>query len=213
MRNAIKNATFDQPLDETIHRKTLELLRIFLIIGGMPEVVATYVEKKDLYQCQFVLDDLMIALRSDFAKYKRRIPTLQISTVFDSVVKQAGKKFVYSRAGQDYSHYQIKQALEMLIMAGLELLKSSSCYVPQTLYYWQREQKNSYAEVDYVIQRGEKIVPIEVKSGASGKMQSLHLFMNEKKSEFGVRTSLENIAQYDKIRVYPLYAIENLVHS
>ena len=273
--NAIQNASPHQPLDDTIHRKALEYLRIFLIIGGMPEVVATYVTEKDMYKCQFVLDDLMIALRSDFAKYKRRIATLQISTVFDSVVKQAGKKFVYSRSGQDYSHYQIKQALEMLKMAGLvipvvhtsanglplgaeinpqkqkmllidvgilqrlqdlnladillsndfdlinkgniaemyaglELLKSSSCYVPQTLYYWQREQKNSYAEVDYVIQRGEKIIPIEVKSGTSGKMQSLHLFMNEKKSEFGVRTSLENFAQYDKIKIYPLYAIENL---
>ena len=276
--DAINNATPHQPLDHVIHRKAIELLRIFLIIGGMPEVVARYVAEKDLYQCQFVLDDLMIALRSDFAKYKRRIPTLQISTVFDSVVKQAGKKFVYSRSGQDYSHYQIKQALEMLIMAGLvipvthtsanglplgaeinpqrqkmllldtgilqrlqdlnladimlsndfdlinkgsiaeifvglELLKSSSCYVPQTLYYWQREQKNSEAEVDYVIQRGEKIIPIEVKSGASGKMQSMHLFMNEKKSDFGVRTSLENFAMYDKIRVYPLYATGNLKTS
>ena len=273
--DAIKNATPHQPLDDTIHRKALDFLRIFLIIGGMPEVVATYVAKKDLYQCQFVLDDLMTALRSDFAKYKSRIPVLQISTVFDSVVKQAGKKFVYTRSGQDYSRYQIKQALEMLIMAGLvipvihtsanglplgaeinpqrqkmllldtgilqrlqdlnladillsndfdlvnkgsiaemyaglELLKSSSCYVPQTLYYWQREQKNSYAEVDYIIQRGEKIIPIEVKSGTSGKMQSLHLFMNEKKSEFGVRTSLENFTQYDKIKVYPLYAIGNI---
>ena len=117
--DAIKNATPHQPLDETIHRKVLEYLRIFLIIGGMPEVVATYVAEKDLYRCQFVLDDLMIALRSDFAKYKRRVPTLQISTVFDNVVKQAGKKFVYSTSGQDYSRYQIKQALEMLKMAGL----------------------------------------------------------------------------------------------
>ena len=67
----------------------------------------------------YPLDDLMISLRSDFAKYKHRILMLQISTVFDCVVKQAGKKFVYSRSGQDYSRYQIKQALEMLIMAGL----------------------------------------------------------------------------------------------
>ena len=116
---AINNATPDKPLDNTIHRKALEYLRTFLIIGGMPEVVATYVAENDLYKCQFVLDDIMITLHDDFAKYKRRIPALQISMVFDSVVKQAGKKFVYSKAGQDYSHYQIKQALEMLKMAGL----------------------------------------------------------------------------------------------
>ena len=98
------------------------------------------------------------------------------------------------------------------INAGLELLKNSSCYVPQQLYYWQREQKNNQAEVDYVIQRDQKIIPIEVKSGTSGKMQSLYLFINEKKSEYGIRTSMENFAQYDKIRVYPLYAIGNVIH-
>ena len=241
----------------------------------MPEVVATYAAEEDPYKCQFVLDDLMTTLRSDFVKYKKRVPALHISTVFDSVVKQAGKKFVFSSATQEYSHYQIKQALEMLKMAGLvipvvhtsatglplgaeinpkmqkmllldtgilqrlhdlnlsdillsndfdlvnkgniaemyaglELLKKSSRYVPRQLYYWQREQKNNHADVDYVVQQGEKIVPIEVKSGATGKMQSLHLFINEKKSEYGIRTSLENFAQYEKIKVYPLYAIGNI---
>jgi predicted AAA+ superfamily ATPase len=273
--NAIENATPDKPLNDAVHSKALEYLRIFLIIGGMPESVATYVAGKDIYKCQLVLDDLIISLRTDFAKYKQRIPALQISTVFDSIVKQVGKKFIFSKSGQEFSHYQIKQALEMLKMAGLaipvvhtsanglplgaeidpkrqklllidtgilqrlhdldltnilfsnnfdlvnkgsiaemyaglELLKSSSCYMPRQLYYWQREQKNNHAEVDYIIQQGEKIIPIEVKSGTSGKMQSLHLFMNEKKSEYGIRTSLENFVQYDKIKVYPLYAIGNL---
>jgi predicted AAA+ superfamily ATPase len=92
-------------------------------------------------------------------------------------------------------------------MTGLELLKSSSCYEQEQLNYWHREALNSHAEVDYVVQLGEKIVPIEVKSGTSGKMQSLHIFMNEKKITCGIRTSLENFAQYDKINVYPLYAI------
>jgi len=41
-------------------------------------------------------------------------------------------------------------------------------------------------------------------------MQNLHLFINEKQSLFGVRASLENFDQYDKIKVFPLYAIWNL---
>jgi len=44
-------------------------------------------------------------------------------------------------------------------------------------------------------------------------MQSLNLFLKEKKSEYGVRTSLENFAQYDKIKVYPLYAVGNLMRK
>ncbi|MDR2970609.1 MAG: ATP-binding protein [Bacteroidales bacterium] len=96
-------------------------------------------------------------------------------------------------------------------MVGLELLKSAPTYDQEQLYYWHRESPKSTAEVDYVIQQGEKIIPIEVKSGASGKMQSLHLFLKEKQSEYGIRTSLENFAQYDKIKVYPLYAVGNLM--
>lgn len=93
---------------------------------------------------------------------------------------------------------------------GLEILKNASPYMPENLYFWTREKEKSQAEVDYVIQRNSKIIPMEVKSGKQGKMQSLHLFIEEKKVEYGIRTSLENFSQYDKIRVYPLYAIGNL---
>ena len=73
----------------------------------------------------------------------------------------------------------------------------------------QREAKNARAEVDFVIQKDLEIVPVEVKSGKQGKMQSLHLFMKEKESKMGIRTSLENFAVFDKIRITPLYAIGN----
>jgi predicted AAA+ superfamily ATPase len=89
-------------------------------------------------------------------------------------------------------------------------LKNSSPYMPENLYFWTREKEKSHAEVDYLIQRSDIIVPVEVKSGKSGKMQSLHLFINEKQARYGIRTSLENFCEYDKIRVYPLYAIGNV---
>jgi predicted AAA+ superfamily ATPase len=82
--------------------------------------------------------------------------------------------------------------------------------MPDNLYFWTREKEKSQAEVDYVIQKSEKIIPIEVKSGKSGKMQSMHLFLTEKQAAYGIRTSLENFAEYDKISVYPLYAIGNI---
>jgi predicted AAA+ superfamily ATPase len=47
---------------------------------------------------------------------------------------------------------------------GLELLKSFSCYRQENLYFWHRKAKNSNAEVDYLIQKEENILPIEVKS-------------------------------------------------
>jgi len=96
---------------------------------------------------------------------------------------------------------------------GLELLKSAPFDRPRNLYFWTREKSKSQAEVDYVFQQGEQIIPIEVKSGKSGKMQSMHLFIKEKQSKYGIRTSLENFSQYNKIKIYPLYAIGNIDRS
>ena len=81
------------------------------------------------------------------------------------------------------------------------------------LYYWHREAKNSQAEVDYVIQNQEFIVPIEVKAGTKGAMQSMYLFMEEKKSTFGIRVSLENFSEFEKVKVIPLYAVSNLKNN
>lgn len=47
-------------------------------------------------------------------------------------------------------------------------------------YYWTRESKNNNAELDYVVARGQWIIPIEVKSGKAGSMKSLHQFMFDK---------------------------------
>jgi len=96
---------------------------------------------------------------------------------------------------------------------GLELIKSASCYQHQSLYYWHREAKSSNAEVDYLIQQNTGILPIEVKAGTKGSMQSLYLFMETKKTVKGIRVSQENFSTYQNIDVYPLYAVENIVNK
>jgi len=93
------------------------------------------------------------------------------------------------------------------LLAGLEIKKSSPANFPLSLYYWQREKAGSNAEVDYVIQQNENIVPVEVKANTKGSMQSLFQFLTEKNSPYGIRTSMENFGTYGNIRVYPLYAI------
>jgi len=273
--NQICLSSPEKPLHPVFHEKALDLLKRFLVIGGMPAVVAKFVENRDILACQKALNILINSLKTDFVKYKQRVPELRISAAFEGVVHQMGGKFNYSKVGQ-YTNKQIKESIELLqkaglvipvthssangiplgaqenpkkqklllldtgifqrllglqlsdillsndfalinkghiaeLMVGMELLKAASCYEQTQLYYWHREALNSTAEVDYIIQQGEKIIPIEVKSGSIGKMQSLHLFMNEKKSAYGIRTSLENFTQYDHIKVYPLYAIGNLI--
>ena len=80
---------------------------------------------------------------------------------------------------------------------GLEIVKYSSVNSKQKLFYWHREKPGSNAEVDYIIQKKNKIVPIEVKSGTQGKMQSLHIFLKEKDIGTGIRISSENFCSYE----------------
>ena len=273
--NALLQANEKSEFSALFHQKLKSYLKKFLIVGGMPEAVHTYVTKGDLLEVQHVLDDLIVSIQDDFIKYKTRVASYRIREVFNSVVQQIGNKFTYTYPNSTLSNVQIKEVLQLLQMAGLiypvvhsasngiplgaevnikkqkmlvfdtgifqrilglntanlliqddfnvinkgniaelyvglELLKNTSCYEKAALYYWQREAKSSQAEVDYVIQLHDKIIPLEVKSGTKGTMQSMRLFLKEKKSDFGIRLSLENFSALDNIKVFPLYAVMNI---
>lgn len=96
------------------------------------------------------------------------------------------------------------------LSVGLELIKNTDPFEPAHLYYWHREAQNSQAEVDYVIQSGNEIYPIEVKSGTKGSMQSMYLFMKEKKIMLGYRLSFENFSSMDSVKIMPVYAAGKL---
>lgn len=271
-----QEASPEKPVNEVFHERLKDYLKRFMIIGGMPEAVQKFItDYSDIKSVQRVLSDITTSYYDDFSKYKSRIPLIRLREVMTSVVKQAGGKYIYSKAGSGVNPVQAKEALELLEMAGLvykvyhtsgqglplgaginykkfkvllhdngifqqitglklsdlliasnidmlnkgslaetfagvEMIKYSDELEQKQLYYWQREKRGSSAEVDYLIEHDSKIIPVEVKSGGSGKMQSLHLFMEEKKSAYGIRISLENFSSYGKIRVVPLYAISNL---
>lgn len=76
---------------------------------------------------------------------------------------------------------------------------------PAQLYYWHREARSSNAEVDLVAVRAGQVVPIEVKSGRRGGMQSLRIFMRERGLQSGVRTSLEPFRALADVDIVPLY--------
>lgn len=271
----IKAASPYNPLPSAIHEQALRLLRIFLVMGGMPAVVARYCEDGDMLECQNILSDLIISFRDDFTKYRRRVPSSRIDAVFRSVAEQGQGKFVFTHVNAPINAEQARAALDTLIMAGLvypvthtsangiplgaeinekyrrmvmcdtgllqrilglnlseiftsgdmrvinsgaiaetfvatELVKAASCYAPQPLYCWHREKPGSNAEVDYVVQVGSQIYPIEVKAGVRGSMQSMRIFLQSKGLSKGIRTSMENFGALDDTLIYPLYAIASI---
>lgn len=270
-----KNADTDNKPDEVFHNKLKEWFVKFLIIGGMPEVVNTYLKTNDIVKTQRVLDDIIISLEDDFSKYREKLNTNRLKDVFNSIMHQTGNKFNITSTSESGNFEQKKEALEMLIMAGLcykvyhssangiplaaeknlkrfkliffdtgilqrsmrlrtgelmiaknieminkgniveqyvglEFVKTCHTFTKPELFYWQREKRGSSAEVDYIIEIDNSIVPIEVKSGVQGKMQSLFKFLEVKKQTTGIRTSLENFDSYGNIKVYPVYAIDNV---
>lgn len=95
---------------------------------------------------------------------------------------------------------------------GQELLAYASPFAERHLYYWHREERAANAEVDYLIQQKEYIIPIEVKSGHGGGLQSMKLFLDTHPgSPHGVRFASHNYSVMDKIHTYPLYAIAGLL--
>jgi predicted AAA+ superfamily ATPase len=276
--NEIAHSKPEKPVFDALHRQLNEQLKIFIFIGGMPEVVAEYVKNKDLLSCQQTINNLLVALKTDFAKYKKRIPAMRINEVFTSVARQVEGKFVYEHVSADLKNEQVKIALELLIMAGLvypvvhtsadgiplgsgvnpkyrriipfdtglyqritnldlsemllsddfdvinkgalaeiyvgcELKKAVDCSSENELYCWVREKKNASAQIDFIIQKNNEIVPVEVKSGETGKMQSMWIFLSEKKLNYGIRTSLENYGKMPNLDIFPLYAVSNLLTS
>jgi predicted AAA+ superfamily ATPase len=270
-----QKASKSNPVPEAIHTKLLQYLSVFMTIGGMPEAVARYAETGQFLQTQHVLDDIIRSLRTDFAKYSRKVPSLRLHELFNAVVLQAGRKFVYTKASEQIKDYQAKEALELLILAGwvlpvthtsangipigaeadfkkrkmlmldtgifqrilglnqadlylqpnaifinkgtlaehlwgLEYIKYQMPDAYPDLYYWHREGKSN-AEVDFVVQKDGGLIPIEIKASGRGSMQSIRLFLEEKKCPWGYRFSTENFTEYENIKVMPLYAVSNFV--
>ena len=275
LADELKMCSPEKPLSEALHNKCKRLLIEFMLIGGMPEVVAKYVESGSLLACQEILEDITQTFYNDFAKYKRRANVSLLQEVFGAVIEQTGGKFTYSKASKTANHLQIKESIELLemagliypvthtsanglplsaqqnrkfrkylifdtgiyqrflklnlegsfhaenieqinkgafaeLLAGLEIMKASPVNFPLSLHYWQREKEGSNAEVDYVVQQGEKILPVEVKANTKGSMQSLLQFLVEKGSPVGIRSSMENFGTYGNIRVFPLYAVSQI---
>ena len=70
---------------------------------------------------------------------------------------------------------------------GQHLLYAGEEYEEPAAYCWIRESRGSSAEIDYIVQSGTRIVPIEVKGGTTGSLKGLHVFLAEKKCDFAVR--------------------------
>ncbi|MFH1771314.1 MAG: AAA family ATPase [Candidatus Omnitrophota bacterium] len=262
------------PIDIAIHEKLLDLLRIYLIIGGMPEVVKEYVSSLNFFDCQRIQTGLLETYRNDFGKYANLSHHKYLQKVFDAAPRLTGQRIKFVNIDREVKSRDLRNAIELLSMArvvrpvyaskasGIPLnsqinlqkikltfldigLMQKACglqaetqkakdimqvnagavaeqFVAQELraymdpfqdnqlFFWARDKRRSMAEVDYLLTRNKYIIPIEVKAGRSGRLKSLHLFLEQKKSALGIKLSVENISLQDRILSLPLYMVSQI---
>jgi hypothetical protein len=117
------------PLGALYHRRLLELLREYFVVGGMPEVVAAYASQRKQKLTAFgtarsLQRDLLMAFISDFAKYSGKVNATAITSTFESIPGQlarVNKKFRASAAVKGGRFSRLSGAIDWLVGAGLAL--------------------------------------------------------------------------------------------
>ena len=233
------------------HEELLKRQREYLIIGGMPAVIKTYLEDSNI-AAQDDQEAILTSYLDDLAKYARKQPLSRLHKIFRAVPGILGQKVKYTNLSGDDQNRDIKAVLELFAMAGIvntvahsdcsgiplaasedskifkllfvdigltsrslgldwsqhfrmeedslinkgplaeqfvgqELMISRNFREAPRLHYWHREKSQSSAEIDYVINIGDQIIPIEVKAGSAGSLRSLHQFIAAKKGSFAMR--------------------------
>jgi len=239
------------PLENQFKEIFYDLFKYYLFTGGMPAVVADWIETHDFDNVKINQEKILNNYRNDFSKYADNTTAIRIRQVFESLPTQFAKKndkFLYGtvRTGARAREYEL--AIEWLLDAGIvrrvnnvkvgdkiplkaysdpstfklyfvdiglfryladipvEAIQNKEAifneyngllteqFVLQqlaqyNLFFWSSE---NISEVDFVMQYGADIIPIEVKSGTNVKAKSLKQFREKYLPKLSVRFSLKD---------------------
>ena len=250
----------------SLHLTLVQMLREYYLVGGMPEVVQTYLKTNDPNAVRRVQNKILLAYRNDIAKHTTNEESKRIGIVWNSMPSQLSKenkKFIYGVAKKGGRAKEFEVAIQWLIDAGLVLkvgrvnnpsmplkvyedLSAFKLYlldvgllgamaeidpatlilpnemkegkgmftenfvcthlvasIEQSVFYYSKE--NSPLEIDFMIQHGSNIVPIEVKSEENLKSKSLSAFIQQNENTHGIRFSMSPYREQEKMTNVPLY--------
>ena len=127
---AEKLTSMDKPetLPEPVHNKLLEHLKIYLFLGGMPEVVQDYLNHRDIESVRQIQKEILEAYQRDFSKYAGADQAIKTSELWNSIPRQLAKenkKFKYSDVRKHSRSTTFEQTIEWLKKAGLITIVSN----------------------------------------------------------------------------------------
>lgn len=113
-----------QPVDEFIHRKLLSLFFIYLIVGGMPDAVKTYIATKDIREVDKVQRDIVALYKEDFSQYESEDKKLKLISIYDIIpaeLNKQNKKFVFTMLDKELKFDRYENSFLWLKDAGVAL--------------------------------------------------------------------------------------------
>ncbi|MCC7318808.1 MAG: ATP-binding protein [Bacteroidales bacterium] len=113
---------FLEPLPEILHEKLINHLKMYFFLGGMPEVVADYIQHKDINAARNIQHDILQAYQRDFSKYSDPSQAIKVTEIWNSVAFQLAKenkKFMYNDVKANARSTAYQQSIEWLRNAGL----------------------------------------------------------------------------------------------
>jgi predicted AAA+ superfamily ATPase len=123
----MRKATFSNPLSEIDHSMLLELLKTYIIVGGMPAAVNAYAQTHSFLDVQRMHKDIMTSLKDDFGKYDEKVPAERIRNALSSIIAQTGGKFIYTNSDLQLSYKQAKESADLLELSKL-VVRIMSCH-------------------------------------------------------------------------------------
>ncbi len=154
-----------------IHQELIEKMKIFYIVGGMPAVIATYIDTKNLLEAQKVQHQLIETYKNDFYKYVSQSKIPKLDMVFDYAPLHLGKKVKYTEISRDFKAQDLKTAIQIL----------SAAKIIAPVYFTKANKIPIKSEIDLSI---FKIFFLDI--GLCSKINniSLETFDNEKFSHY-----------------------------
>lgn len=121
----------NKEVDKLINDKMLELFRLYCIVGGMPQAVATYIDTNDLNEVLNVQKNIMLRYREDIVKYVDK-EKLYLKAIFDNIpseLNKENKRFIYTNVGKGFRFDREQNNFLWLTDAGVV----NACFVVDEL--------------------------------------------------------------------------------
>ena len=253
----------EQDIEEIFHHRLLDAFNNYLIIGGMPECVSSWVKYKDPAKIREIQRELIEVYENDFSKHNGKVNSGRILMVFRSIVSQLAKpneKFIYGAVRQGARARDFEEAIEWLVSAGMlnrvynvgkmehpltafdkldqfklflfdtGLLKymagiDNSAILLKTDYQFKGPLTENYvlqqlrgqfevepryyadknSEIDFVLQYGTEIIPVEAKGGEDKSAPSFKRYIAQNQPKHALRFSRRGYRKDGAITNLPLY--------